>query len=76
MQYYAFPFIFRPEIFTLNGCETSPFYTIPQIFYAKSYTIPQVLTAKIRADTQYNLDVVSFINHMLMLQLAQRRCHN
>ena len=24
----------------------------------------------------YNLDVVSFINHMLMLQLAQRRCSN
>jgi hypothetical protein len=46
MQYYAFPFIFRPEIFTLNGCETSPFYTIPQIFLAKSCTAPQIASIK------------------------------
>ena len=43
-------------------------------YYARSD--PEIFTAKIRADPQYNLDVVSFINHMLMLQLAQRRCSN
>ena len=43
MHFHSF---FCPEIFTINGCETSPFYTIPQIFLAKSCTVPQIASIK------------------------------